>query len=347
VTTQKAGIEGLPPVRQGLADWDPDRYGSLHIASDDYSYDLFTNAGTAFGPERDRAQVDPMGGLEVKRLIAQGASQSASRLGTYINAIAPLGSPFDGYILTIYFGRGAPIEVGGEVININLPQESSSMAQRLRGVNRLRDDLARPIFVVNSELEAIACYDVRQEDSDTFRYWEAAGTCHVSQQARIARKKMSDRDQLVTRPLDEGINAIPMMPMYDAAFYHMHHWIAEGIAPPLMPRINFVGEPPEVVRDENGIATGGVRLPQADVPLAANSAIPRSADLFDVLMGSMEPFEPSVIEGMYPDRESFLGRFEAVAKRSVETGAILGRDLPKLLAEAAEAWDALVASGAK
>ena len=31
-TTQKVGIEGLPPVNQGLARWDPERYGDLHIA---------------------------------------------------------------------------------------------------------------------------------------------------------------------------------------------------------------------------------------------------------------------------------------------------------------------------
>ena len=38
-TTQKVGIEGLPPVRQGLAAWDPERYGTLNIPSDDYSFD--------------------------------------------------------------------------------------------------------------------------------------------------------------------------------------------------------------------------------------------------------------------------------------------------------------------
>ena len=49
LTTQKVGIEGLPPVPQGLAAWDPERYGSLSIPSDDYSYDIFTQAARAVG----------------------------------------------------------------------------------------------------------------------------------------------------------------------------------------------------------------------------------------------------------------------------------------------------------
>ncbi len=54
LTTQKVGIEGLPPVHQGLANWDPARYGSLSIPSDDYSYDVFTQGALAVGPNRSR-----------------------------------------------------------------------------------------------------------------------------------------------------------------------------------------------------------------------------------------------------------------------------------------------------
>ncbi|NJN50635.1 MAG: hypothetical protein HC809_01405 [Gammaproteobacteria bacterium] len=99
-TVQRVGIEGLPPVRQGLAAWDPERYGSLSIASDDYSYDIYTQIGRAVGPQRNQT-CDPLGGLAVKRVVAQGASQSAGRLATYYNAIAPLQSAYDGFVLCI------------------------------------------------------------------------------------------------------------------------------------------------------------------------------------------------------------------------------------------------------
>jgi hypothetical protein len=118
LTTQKVGIDGLPPVHQGLAHWDPERYGTLSIASDDYAYDVFTQAALAVGPDRPR-DPDPLGGLDVCRVIGWGASQSAGRLATYLNAIQPLTRALDGCILAIYFGRGTPLEVGDTVVNIN------------------------------------------------------------------------------------------------------------------------------------------------------------------------------------------------------------------------------------
>jgi hypothetical protein len=341
-TTQKVGIEGLPPVRQGLADWDPERYGTLSIPSDDYSFDIFTQIGRALGRERQLRGVDPLAGLQVNHVIAQGASQSAGRLATYINAVAPLDCGFDGFILSIYFGRGTPLQVGDTVVNINAPVKGVSASDRLRGENRLRDDLGKPVFVVNSELEAMACYHVRQPDSDTFRYWESAGTCHVSQQTRALRQQMADRDQLVTRPSDVSINAIPINPLYDAAFHHMHRWLTQGIPPPRQPLIDF-DDQGNVVRDELGIARNGIRLPQAQVPLAQNSAIPLSDDIFAVLGGSSHPFGKARLLELYRDRESYLARFTKEAEAAVSAGVIMPREVERLSAEAALLWDRLTA----
>jgi hypothetical protein len=279
-----------------------------------------------------------MSGLPVARVVAQGASQSAGRLGTYVNAIAPLTAAFDGFVLGIYFGRGTPIEVGDAVMNINAPADDRSPGDRLRGTNLLRDDLGKPVFIVNSELEAMACYGVRQPDSDTLRWWESAGTCHVSQQSRAARQLMAERDQLVTRPGDEGINAIPIGPLYDAAYYHMHRWLSDGAPPPIQDRIEFTGSQAEVVRDEDGIAVGGIRLPQADVPVAQNSAIPLSNDIFAVLGGSSHPFTAEKVRARYGDRTSFLQRFEIAARAAVDAGVLRPREVERLLSEAAAQW---------
>jgi hypothetical protein len=337
LTTQKVGIEGLPPSPQGLAAWDPDRYGTLSIPSDDYSYDIFTQCAVAVGKDRQRQPVDPMGGLEVRHVVAQGASQSAGRLGTYVNAIQPLTHAFDGFILAIYFGSGSPLEVGDTVVNINLPQ-TASPRQRLRGSNLLRDDLGVPVFVVNSELEAMACQGVRQPDTDTFRYWESAGTCHVSAQNQRDRQARLDRDQVRTLPLTEGINRIPMLPLYEAVFHHMHRWVSEGVLPPSQPKVEFAGDPAEVVRDEHGIARGGIRLPQAEVPLGQNSAIPLKDDVFAFLGGSCHPFSRDKIHALYGSKANFLARFEAAATRAVEAGVLMPRDVPGLIAEASGDW---------
>lgn len=335
LTTQKVGIEGLPPLHQGLAQWDAERYGSLTIPSDDYSYDIFTQAALAVGPQRSGV-TDPMGGLQVERVVALGASQSAGRLATYINAIQPLTHAMDGFILAIYFGRGTPLEVGDTVVNINAPQAQSPQ-QRLTGQNLVRDDTGVPVFVVNSELEAIACYNVRQDDTETFRYWESAGTCHVSQQVGAARQRMHARDEIKSRPQAEGINAIPMALLYDAVFHHMQHWLADGVQPPVQPKIEF-DQDGQVIRDELGIAKGGIRLPQVEVPIATNSAIPRGEDIFAMLGGSSEPFGAETLATMYDNKASFLKNFEAAAMKAVEAQVLMPRDVDVLVKEADERW---------
>ena len=337
LTTQKVGIEGLPPEPQGLAAWDAERYGSLSIPSDDYSYDVFTQGALAVGRDRARQPVDPMAGLDVRHVVGQGGSQSAGRLATYVNAVQPLSRAFDGFILTIYFGSGSALEVGETVVNINAAQETRPR-DRLRGGNLLRDDLGVPVFVVNSELEAIACYSVRQPDTDMFRYWESAGTCHVSAQGQRDRKGKFLRDEVRMLPLTEGINRIPMIPLYDAAFSHMHRWLTDGTPPPPQPKIEFAGDPPEVVRDDHGMARGGLRLPQADVPLAQNSAIPLTDDIFAYLGGSSHAFPREKVHALYGDKASFLAKFEAAAQRAVATGVLLPRDVAPLITEADAAW---------
>jgi hypothetical protein len=337
LTTQKVGIEGLPPEPQGLAAWDPQRYGKLAIPSDDYSYDIFTQAALALGKDRLRHPVDPLAGLDVRHVVAQGASQSAGRLATYINAIQPLTRAFDGFILQIYFGSGSALEVGDTVVNINIAP-AAAPRDRLRGSNLLRDDLGVPVFVVNSELEAIACHPVRQPDSRTFRYWESAGTCHVSAQGMRDRQGKLIRDGIRTFPLPEGINQIPITPLYDAVFHHMQRWLTEGTPPPIQPKVEFGGDSADVVRDEHGIAKGGIRLPQAAVPLAQNSAIPLANDVFAFLRGSSHPFSPQKLRVLYTDKKSYLAKFQAAAERAVTAGVLLPRDVSKLLAEADGMW---------
>ena len=337
LTPQKVGIEGLPPVRQGLAQWDPERYGDLSIPSDDYSYDVFTQAALAVGPERE-GDVDPLGGLDVRRVVAWGASQSAGRLGTYINAIQPLTHALDGFILAIYFGRGAALEVGETVVNIMANEQAPQPQQRLVGSNLIRDDLDVPVFVVNSELEAIACYGVRQDDTDTFRYWESAGTCHVAQQTHATRKQLRDRDGIKGREGGLDTNRIPMTLLYDAVYYHMQRWLSDGIAPPIQPKVEFAGDPAEVVRDEHGIATGGIRLPQVEVPNATNSAIPRGEGVIARLDGSCEAFSAETLKALYGNGENYLAKFEMAAKQAVDAGVLRPRDVPKLISEARSQW---------
>jgi hypothetical protein len=332
-SAQRVGVHGFSSNPQGLVAWDPDRYGELSIPSDECSYDVFAQVGRAVGADRPRNGVDPLGGLDVKKVIAIGASQSAGRLATYVNAIHPLGRVFDGFMLQIYFGAGAPLEGDRTVA----PGSTPDPIRMPRGVHVIRE-LDVPAMIVNSELEAIACYRVRQPDTERFVTWEAAGTTHVAVQAQRVRNAKYEREFGVVPTLPPHMNRIAITPYYDAALHHLKRWVDGGAASPSQTLIEFAGEKPEVVRDEHGIAKGGVRLPQADAPVATNSSIPMTQDFTGSLRGSNHPFGAKKLDALYGSETRYLARFEEAARRAVQAGVMLERDVAPAIEEAAQEY---------
>ena len=332
-TVQHVGVHGFPATPQGLAAWVPERYGELSIPADEGSYDIYAQVGRAVGPSRDRTGVDPLGGLPVKRVIGIGASQSAARLATYVNAVHPLGRVFDGFMLQIYFGAGAQLE-GNRIV---VPAERSAGARVLRGANLIRE-LDVPAMIVNSELEAIACDRVRQPDTERFVTWESAGTAHVAVQSQIIRNEKYEREFGVTPALPQNMNRIALTPYYDAALHHLNRWVSGGAPAPSQPLIEFAGDGPRVVRDEHGIAMGGIRLPQVDAPVATNSSIPMTQDFSGSLRGSNQPFDPAKLAALYGSEANYLARFEQAAQRAVKAGVMLPRDVAPAIEEAAQEY---------
>lgn len=336
-TVQRVGVHGFEQNPQGLRAWDAERYGALGIPTDDASYDIFSQVARAVGPGRD-LQADPLGGLEVKKVIGLGASQSAARLSTYINAVHPLtrsrgGRVFDGYMLQIYFGSGAPLEASDRqanpaTANIRLP----------RGQNLIRDDLDVPVMIVNTELEAISCAPVRQPDTERFRTWEAAALTHVSYQAQLTRNEKYRRDfGTAPPPPSEQMNRIYLQPFYDAALHHLNRWVNGVAPPPSQPLIDFDGDG-QVIRDQYGIATGGVRLPQAAAPVAVNSSAPVTDDFAGRLRGSNSPFDAATLKTLYGDDEGYLSKFRQAAAAAVSAGVMMPRDVEPAVAEAASEY---------
>ncbi len=343
-TVQKVGVHGVEENPQGLRAWDGERYGDLAIPTDDASYDIFTQVACACAPDRDRA-VDPLGGLEVKKVIGLGASQSAGRLATYINAIHPLpreqgGHAFDGYMLQIYFGSGTPIAASDRPVN---PAAARGLP---RGQNLIRDDLDAPVMIVNTELEAISCQTVRQPDTERFRTWEAAALTHVSYQAQLTRNEKFQRDfGAAPPPPSEQMNRIYLQPFYDAALHHLTRWVKGGAPPPSQPLIDFTHDG-QVVRDPDGVATGGARLPQAAAPVAMNSSAPVTDDFSGRLRGSNKPFTPARLAELYGDQAGYLAQFRQAATRAVEAGVMMPRDVEPAVAEAAREYRRALEIGA-
>ncbi len=318
VSAQKVGVHGFSQNPGGLKAWDPKRYGSLEHPGDAYSYDIFTQVASAIGPDRDRQGLDPMGGLDVERLIAAGASQSAARLRTYINGVHPLTELFDGYLPFIDFGGIVPFasERGG--------------GRRGRSLASIRSDLDVPVIVVNSETELTSYHSIREPDSARFRLWEVPGTSHVS----AARPK----ERTV-----EGSNWLSYSPVYQAAIRHLHRWITDAVEPPSMPRVEMKAgeERPEVVRDEHGNAVGGIRLPELEAPTASHSGFgtQREGTRFGFLYGAATDFDSEQLATLYPDSKHYLDAWNAALDRAIEQGMILPEDAPEMR-ERAAAWAA-------
>jgi hypothetical protein len=197
-------------------------------------------------------------------------------------------------------------------------------------------------MVLNTECEATSCYGVRQADTDLFRYWEVAGASHVSLPAMASSAPRMERDFGFSIPLDDPsmqeINQVSVSPVVDAALHHLQAWMVDGSPPPTQPRIAFHGAPPQIMRDDDGIAIGGIRLPQVEMPLAHNSAIQRTPDVFARLVGSHERFSDEKVRARYGTRETYLDGFRQATRAAEAASVILPRDVDPLLTEAEAAF---------
>ncbi len=334
VTAQRVGVHGAGDNPMGLIVWDAERYGTLSIPSDDYSYDIFTQAARAVGVNRS-GPVDPLGGLDVRHVIAQGGSQSAARLASYFNAIQPKEGAIDGFLLTVYFGWGTPLEVGDLVLTMDSPEIKKLIG---RGSHLLRPDLGIPLMVVNSESETPSCIPVRQPDTDLSRWWEVAGAVHGSPDTLRDLMKRLGRDLGMELPVESAFH-VSTRPVTDAALHHMHAWINGGPPPPRQPMIATAGDPPLMQRDSDGIACGGVRLPHAEVPLSGTCASPGPSTSAGPDFGpSYVEFPAEEVWRRYGDRAHYLVQFEQAARDAVAAGVLLEREVESLVVEAAAAF---------
>src|SRR5690606_37414309 len=196
--------------------------------NDSMSYDIFAQGMEAI---RDPQGVNVLGGATPKTIIAMGASQSAGRLGTYINALHDeLGSPVSAYFLMI-------------------------------GGARVREDLSVPVFKLLSETDVPGQVRNRQADTDTFRHWEIAGTSHSSRRTSMNSGPLTKRDHVERAAANCTYPTYPRVPMnyaLAAVYDHLTAWVQKGVKPPIAPRLEVDGN--EVQRDEHGNAKGGIRL---------------------------------------------------------------------------------------
>ncbi len=175
VSVQRAGIEGggmMPGL--GLRDAAPQRYEVLEHPGDAFSFDIFTQVARAV-----REMLLDRYGIQVQRVIATGASQSAFHLTTYVNAVDAHAAAVDGFLLQGRAGAGAPIE--GWTFDRFDDANDQARRRLLAGRDQIRDDARVPVVVVQSETDVfgrLSYLPARQRDNEHFRLWEVAGAAH-------------------------------------------------------------------------------------------------------------------------------------------------------------------------
>ena len=130
------------------------------------------------------------------------------------------------------------------------------------------------------------------------------------------------------------INDGPQHETLQAALHHLVVWTMGGDPPSSSPRIEVaIGEKIEIVRDEMGLAVGGIRTPTVSVPLRIFSGDPAVSEGFCFLFGQTFEIDAPTLRSMYPTLESYVSAFEAAAAESVHAGWLLQVDADIMIEE--------------
>ena len=325
ITAQQVAVDGQSslnagmPALAGLAAWDRDRYGTLHHPGDEYSYDIFTQAARTFAADRPLDGVDPLGGLRPLLLMATGESQSAMRLGSYINMVDEAERLFDAFFLTLHWGV-CPYPPNQSLFESLAPLGNGLSA----GSAAIHDRGRAPILVLNTESETLNCFPVRQSDSATYRFWEMAGTAHMGGDIVRNLQETMARDGITSSLQANAVNDIDWAYVRNAALEHLVAWVEGAPPPPSFPPIDVKNG--AIVTDEIGNASGGLRLPDLAVPTAVHSGT-NDRGLPAGLAGHSSSLRDEQINALYPDAETYLRAWNDALNIIRAQGLILESDL--------------------
>jgi len=345
VSAQYVGIEGGPiplpkviPLCLSVKCVNRLRYRSLSHPGDSFSYDIFRQAAEFV---RNPQELNPLGTLTPRYVIATGESQSAHRLITFTNSFGKSNNVFDGYFIHSRLGSGIE-ELGG---GGSAPLSQAPQADIIPPASvKIRADLGVPVINLQAETDQITlgAASSRQDDSANFRLWEVAGSAHADRyvssiglsdggnNVNTATIRLKKSPVPVISTCREYINSAPQHHfVVKTALRALNSWIVDGIAPPSFPllQINAAGDGYET--DEYGNALGGVRSPHMDVPIAKLSGLnnaDRKGDGLCFLFGSTQMLDDATLYSLYPTHNDYVAAVTASTREAVNSGALLPED---------------------
>jgi hypothetical protein len=350
VSTQRVGVEGggnkMGEFRV-LKIADPERYGTLNHPGDNYSYDIFSQAGATVWQQSDTI----LGGLEPTTVIGMGESQSAFRMTSYLNAVAPTHDVYSGYLVHSRGMRGANLYCATNCADPGDPSDVKGP-----GVALIRTDLQRPVLNFSAETDVVGTNlgyrKAEQPDTDFFRGWEVTGTAHGDAYSLgigdsdtgsgngdqgLFDAQFGAPSSVYMGIIECGlpINAGPHTYVLRSAIHSLDQWVRTGTPPASMPKLDNKADLTGFNLDAQGNALGGIRTPFVDVPLAALSGIGQEGGSFCGLFGTTRSFTADELAALYPTAEDFIAKWNAATDAAVESGAILAVDAEHIKAAGA------------
>jgi hypothetical protein len=218
----------------------------------------------------------------------------------------------------------------------------------------IRNDIGVPVLVFQTETDvSFSNGTARQPDTSTYRLWEVAGTAHFDYYgisigpkdtgggqggvAVLASMQNPTNQPSANFTCNSPINTGPAHYVLDAAFYRLNRWVADGIAPPVAPRLQITGVSPVVfATDANGNTLGGIRTPAVDAPVATLRGQATGGSSFCFLFGSTVPLTPSQMEALYPTHGRFVSAWVRATKSARAVGFLVPADAKELQRAAVE-----------
>lgn len=335
VSAQKVGVDASP---LGIKFWDPVRYAPLKHPGDQYAYDMWSQLGRALVAGDGPA---PLGELKPQRILASGESQSAARLAEYVKTVDPEHRVYDGFLIHSW-----PNQIDNRRVPVLMfltETEKEGVTGPGGGTAALGNLAALADLIPALGILAIPSAAPPGEDHSHFRAWEVAGSSHYDQQALDYMSAAAASD--VTAPLPvppfslklpcllNPINHLGQERVVRAALHALNEWVISGKAPPSMPRMQQ-DEDGKLVRDADGLAQGGIRVPPMAVPVGVNEG------KTCIFFGSYNAYSNAKIRQLYPSKEDYLGRVRQSAEEAVRGGWLLREGAEAYQAEAEEvgAW---------
>jgi hypothetical protein len=275
----------------GLHEFNLERYGSLHVASNQTN-EILAQAGRLL---RSNLSGGPLAGYPVSRVVMGGTSDSSGAARTYMSSDAmldhadlrmPDGGPiYEGFFVTSTLG-GAPVAMT-DVPTIQMPSQSEVHA---------RDDYRRPDG---------------DAPGDQFRIYEVSGMSHNDARENPAFSGC-------THPLSH----YPHGALTFMGLQHVLDWTAYGTIPPRAQYMDVdhdTSDGTRVALDEHGNAKGGVRSTYLDVP-AFTFIIPNSGPGLCSQTGWITPFSPVKMKELYGNHGGYVSRVQKRLKELMDQG---------------------------